>query len=441
MSLRLRLPSPRRGGMERQTTQTFVTNNNNALIEARMNLSEAAEPVGEIVTRPVRVERDSKAEISSVEMGIGPHFSMSVAQRGTHAVVGAKNGGIAVVTLSSLYSGSPQIVTAKLPSSSTSSGVVVACSATAETIAAYTTKASKVYVYSRTLSLKTEITRAKPIRAIAVSSDGSKVAIGCENKQVSVYSISLVGQSLSMEYDVKELVENYPCSLAFSQSGKVLAMGGDFRKGCVWSTSSRSAEPLRVFARGGVIGAIAFSKSDKWMAMGSSGDQLLTLIDTATWEIHDEVPQSGSVTAVSFSADELALGCVSNKVRASGRTRASPGERGGGMRECARAGVRSPACVRVRARARVRAWAGLAWRSGAGRRARRRARAHERSQCVREDRAAHGSSAASRGARPAASCRVALTRRPAYRRARARVRACVRAAAPRTRARPRRCSR
>jgi hypothetical protein len=196
-----------------------------------------------------------------------------------------------------------------------------------------------------------------------------------------------------------------------------------------------------VFARGGVIGAIAFSKSDKWMAMGSSGDQLLTLIDTATWEIHDEVPQSGSVTAVSFSADELALGCVSNKVRASGRTRASPGERGGGMRECTRAGVRSPACVRVRARARVRAWAGLAWRSGAGRRARRRARAHERSQCVREDRAAHGSSAASRGARPAASCRVALTRRPAYRRARARVRARVRAAAPRTRARPRRCSR
>jgi hypothetical protein len=350
MSLRLRLPSPRRGG---GGTQTF--NTNDALLKARMNLQEEAEPVGEIVARPVRVERDTKAEISNVDMNVGALFSMGVARRGTHAVVGGQNGTVAVVTLSSLYSGTPQIVNAKLPASgSGNQTVVVACSAHVETIAAYTTGATKVYVYSRALSLKTELVRAKPIHAVAVSSDGSKIAVGCASKQVSVYSISLVGQSLAVEYDVKELVFSHPTALSFSNAGKFLAMGGDMRKGCVWSTASRSTEPLRVFGRGGIINAIDFSKSDKWMAMGSSGDQLLTLIDTTSWEIHAEIPQSGDVTAVSFSADELAMGCVSNSVRA----------RGAACAGCARAG-----CVRARARvggqgcvrglcARLCAWVG-----------------------------------------------------------------------------------
>ena len=102
-------------------------------------------------------------------------------------------------------------------------------------------------------------------------------------------------------------VFEFGISLSFAHSGRWLAMGGDMRKACVWDQHRRDQNPLRVFGRGGHINALDFSPSDKWLAIGSGGDNLLTLVDTATWDIMHEELQPSDVHDVSFSYDELAI--------------------------------------------------------------------------------------------------------------------------------------
>jgi WD40 repeat protein len=322
----MRLPSPRRAGA---TTRLDA---NNALLKARMSKAEQPEPVGQVITRPHRIERDHRAEISSVDIGIGVLHSMAIASKGSHCVVGGA-GELAVVAIATLYAGTPNIVKAKISGGSRGS-VKVASSASADTIAAFANDDSKkVHIYSRSLGSRGEITRQGRINCIAVSPDGTRVAVGSREKLVSVYSLSMTGASLLIEYDITPYVFSHSTCLDFSNSGRWLAMGGDMRKSCVWNVSSRDQTPLRVIGRGGVINALDFSPSDKWLAIASSGDQLLSLIDTESWNIEVEVLQAGD-----------AMDC-----RSVWHARVRPHKR----RPCLAKLNRASSCLLVRARPRV----------------------------------------------------------------------------------------
>ncbi|KAJ1635749.1 hypothetical protein T492DRAFT_863016, partial [Pavlovales sp. CCMP2436] len=126
-----------------------------------------------------------------------------------------------------------------------------------------------------------ELVRTGEIHAVAVTPDGGKVAVASsDKKQVAVYTITLNISSLYFEYNVTPHVFANAISLAFSSKGKLLAMGGDMSKACVWNVYARSDAPLRVFERGGPVYGLDFSPSDKWLALASGGDHLLTLVDT-----------------------------------------------------------------------------------------------------------------------------------------------------------------
>jgi len=316
MSIRFRLPSPRRTA--KYGTQRVDAND--TLRRARMNKPEEPEPVGVLVTRPERVARDTRSLISSTDMGMGPLRSMVLGAKASHLVVGSVGGEIAVVTLSSIYEGSPEIVKKKVPAGSgVTQGIYVASSAGADTIACFSSAdkgnrggGKTAYVYNRSLGLKCELARTGEIHAVAVTPDGGKVAVASSDKKVAVYTITLNIASIYFEYNVAPHVFEFAVSLAFSSTGKLLVMGGDMRKACVWNVYARNDTPQRVIGRGGHINGCDFSPSDKWLALSSGGDNLLTLVDTDSWEIEKEVLQPADAMSVAFSYDELAISVVSS---------------------------------------------------------------------------------------------------------------------------------
>lgn len=195
MSIRMRLPSPRMG-----RTNTQRMDANDALLKARVSKPEEPEPVGVIVTRPHRVERDGRSLIAEADMTIGTLKSMALGSKATHLVVGNTSGQIAVITVSTLYTGQPKIDKAKVGNSTRP--IYVASSAGAETIVAFESSdksmrggSPKAYVFSKTASLRTEIERRSAVHAAAVTPDGNKVAIGDADKKVAVYSMTLTSKS------------------------------------------------------------------------------------------------------------------------------------------------------------------------------------------------------------------------------------------------------
>jgi len=275
------------------------------------------EKVGRVVSRPSRVERDGKNRIASADPGIGKLHSMYLSHDGRHLAMGG-SGKIAVITVSTLAQGS----VSKHLKAVQGGTQFVRISATGETVTAFAVGSKKVGVYTRSLSLKTEIERPTSVSCANISPDGSRIAVGSKDKKIALYSVTLNVRTLLHEWDITPYIFSFPTVIEFSNlnNGKWLAVGGDMRKMVVFNTAKRVAEPLAVIGRGGFINCLDFSPSDKWLVIGSSGDHLLTIVDTDTWTVRKEVLQAGDVEEATFSFDELAIAaCSAGKLTLIGR--------------------------------------------------------------------------------------------------------------------------
>jgi WD40 repeat protein len=154
----------------------------------------------------------------------------------------------------------------------------------------------------------------RPVRALAISPDGSRLAVGRGN-QVSLfdpkYGIRL--RSLPAQPAIVD-------ALAFSPDGTILAAGG-YREAILWDPRS-GAEKCRLTGLADRVLAMAFSADGKMLATGGgvpSADGELRVYEVATGKPILNLPaaHADTIFGVAFSPDgtKLATGAADRQVK------------------------------------------------------------------------------------------------------------------------------
>lgn len=96
--------------------------------------------------------------------------------------------------------------------------------------------------------------------------------------------------------------------LAFSESGRLLATGGDDRRACVWN--ARTGQSVRVTEpHAGAVRAVAFTPDGRTLATTNNGNTpTIRLVDTETWRVTRRlIGHTARINSLAVSPDGLLL--------------------------------------------------------------------------------------------------------------------------------------
>ncbi|NJM07409.1 protein kinase, partial [Candidatus Gracilibacteria bacterium] len=149
-----------------------------------------------------------------------------------------------------------------------------------------------------------------PARAITFSHDGQRLAVGCEDRTISIYQLH--------ESAAERILKGHTSSvrsLRFNNDDTLLISASDDETVRLWQTTSwRSLRYLRV--PGCSVECIALSHSGDLLAVGGWGTAItLCKIENAQIDVLDMLPSS-FIQALAFSPDDLTLasGCYDGSV-------------------------------------------------------------------------------------------------------------------------------
>lgn len=273
--------------------------------------------------RPERIERDGGHLRRTISLSgvLSQIESIDLSHDSTTLVVGGSNGELIVVVVETgevrvghldllLKHGMKGRVMAKTSGKGAISAAFMLDDSKGTASATYST----VVVFDTSMRIPTRLAtvmRPLGVTCIDVSVSGEMVAVGGRDKCIAVHSTSNGDEMFAL--DMTAYLFHHPIVVEFSNSGRWLAAGGDMRKAVVYDMNQQSfGGPLAVWDRGGHVNCLDFSADDTALAMGSSGDFLLTLVDTSTWQIFDEILQSKDVLSCAWAPDRSAIAAVSS---------------------------------------------------------------------------------------------------------------------------------
>jgi WD40 repeat protein len=147
-----------------------------------------------------------------------------------------------------------------------------------------------------------------PVRTVAISRDGKRVATSCHDTKTTTCSVHLWDAATGRQLAPVRTPSNWVSALAFSPDGRVLAMGDYSRQVWLWDVGAGKAvgEPL---VQSGIVFSMAFSPDGKTLAVGTveqvNGARLWDL--TTGRPRGKAMPHKNWVVEVAFSPDGKTL--------------------------------------------------------------------------------------------------------------------------------------